>query len=87
MSRPLVSIQQKLAEKLSIINDRGVGMLTRIYNIKKVSKEASLPQTRLPNSGLESSNSICCTAYRRAEMRNRNQHSYPIRVWSLVLNT
>jgi len=26
----------KLAEKLSLINDRGVGMLTRIYNIKKV---------------------------------------------------
>lgn len=28
--------QQKLAEKLTILNDRGVGMLTRIYNIKKV---------------------------------------------------
>lgn len=26
----------KLAEKLSLVNDRGVGMLTRIYNIKKV---------------------------------------------------
>ena len=28
--------QQKLAEKLIILNDRAVGMLTRIYNIKKV---------------------------------------------------
>lgn len=28
--------QQKLAEKLTILNDRGVGMLTRLYNIKKV---------------------------------------------------
>lgn len=36
MSRSLVPSQQKLAEKLSLINDRGVGMLTRIYNIKKV---------------------------------------------------
>lgn len=36
MSRTLVSSQQKLAEKLAIINDRGIGMLTRIYNIKKV---------------------------------------------------
>ncbi|TRY96954.1 hypothetical protein DNTS_013243 [Danionella cerebrum] len=27
--------QQKLAEKLTILNDRGIGMLTRIYNIKK----------------------------------------------------
>jgi NCK-associated protein 1 len=36
MARPLVPSQQKLAEKLTIINDRGTGMLTRIYNIKKV---------------------------------------------------
>jgi len=28
--------QQKLAEKLTILNDRGVGLLTRLYNIKKV---------------------------------------------------
>jgi hypothetical protein len=28
--------QQKLAEKFTILNDRGIGMLTRIYNIKKV---------------------------------------------------
>uniref|UniRef100_A0A3B5M5S6 Uncharacterized protein n=1 Tax=Xiphophorus couchianus TaxID=32473 RepID=A0A3B5M5S6_9TELE len=28
--------QQKLAEKLTILNDRGIGMLTRVYNIKKV---------------------------------------------------
>lgn len=31
--------QQKLAEKLTILNDRGIGMLTRIFNIKKVKKE------------------------------------------------
>lgn len=36
MARSLVLSQQKLAEKLTILNDRGVGMLTRIYNIKKV---------------------------------------------------
>jgi hypothetical protein len=36
MARQLVPSQQKLAEKLSLINDRGIGMLTRIYNIKKV---------------------------------------------------
>lgn len=33
--------QQKLAEKLTILNDRGIGMLTRIYNIKKVRIRAS----------------------------------------------
>lgn len=28
--------QQKIAEKLVILNDRGLGMLTRISNLKKV---------------------------------------------------
>ncbi|XP_043549392.1 nck-associated protein 1 isoform X5 [Chiloscyllium plagiosum] len=35
MSRAVMSSQQKIAEKLTILNDRGIGMLTRIYNIKK----------------------------------------------------
>ena len=34
--RPINPSQQKLAEKLTILNDRGIGMLTRLYNIKKV---------------------------------------------------
>jgi len=29
--------QAKFAEKLIILNNRAIGMLTRIYNIKKVS--------------------------------------------------
>ena len=37
MVRSIVPNQQKLAEKLTVLNDRGIGMLTRIYNIKKVS--------------------------------------------------
>ena len=36
MARSINPSQQKLAERLTILNDRGVGMLTRIYNIKKV---------------------------------------------------
>ncbi len=28
--------QQKIAEKLTILNDRGVGMLARLSNLKKV---------------------------------------------------
>ncbi|XP_060594108.1 membrane-associated protein Hem-like isoform X2 [Ruditapes philippinarum] len=36
MSRSMIPSQQKLAEKLTILNDRGQGMLTRIYNIKKM---------------------------------------------------
>lgn len=36
MVRHLSVSQQKIAEKLTILNDRGIGMLTRLYNIKKV---------------------------------------------------
>jgi len=36
INHSIMSSQQKLAEKLTILNDRGVGMLTRISNIKKV---------------------------------------------------
>ena len=37
MDRSGSAAEQKLAEKLVILNNRGLGMLTRIYNIKKVS--------------------------------------------------
>ena len=37
LNHSIISSQQKLAEKLTILNDRGIGMLTRISNIKKVS--------------------------------------------------
>lgn len=36
MDRSVTVAEQKLAEKLVILNRRGRGMLTRIYNIKKV---------------------------------------------------
>ncbi|XP_074659971.1 nck-associated protein 1-like [Tubulanus polymorphus] len=36
MSRAMNPSQQKLAERLTILNTRGKGMLTRIYNIKKM---------------------------------------------------
>lgn len=39
MDRGVSVTEQRLAEKLSILNDRGLGILTRIYNIKKVSAE------------------------------------------------
>lgn len=38
MDRGVSITEQRLAEKLTILNERGVGMLTRIYNIKKVRK-------------------------------------------------
>lgn len=46
--------QQKLAEKLSIMHDRGVGMLTRIYNIKKACGDAKSKPSFLSDKSLES---------------------------------
>uniref|UniRef100_A0A4W3GL31 Uncharacterized protein n=1 Tax=Callorhinchus milii TaxID=7868 RepID=A0A4W3GL31_CALMI len=37
-------MQHKLAEKLTILNDRGRGVLTRVYNIKKVSVQGFGPE-------------------------------------------
>ncbi|XP_077986054.1 nck-associated protein 1-like [Glandiceps talaboti] len=54
MSRSMMQTQQKLAEKLTIINDRGVGMLTRIYNIKKACQDAKSKPTFLSDKALES---------------------------------
>jgi NCK-associated protein 1 len=36
MARALTATQHKLAERLTILNDRALGMLTRMYNIKKM---------------------------------------------------
>ncbi|XP_063219756.1 membrane-associated protein Hem [Bacillus rossius redtenbacheri] len=55
MARQLVPSQQKLAEKLSLINDRGIGMLTRIYNIKKACGDAKSKPGFLSDKTLESS--------------------------------
>lgn len=55
MARSLIPSQQKLAEKLTLINDRGIGMLTRIYNIKKACGDAKSKPAFLSDKTLESS--------------------------------
>ncbi|CAG7822378.1 unnamed protein product [Allacma fusca] len=47
--------QQKLAEKLTILNDRGVGLLTRLYNIKKACGDTKSKPGFLSEKTLESS--------------------------------
>lgn len=42
MVRTITPGHQKLAERLILLNDRGQGMLTRIYNIKKVGLDTDL---------------------------------------------
>ncbi|CAH1785632.1 unnamed protein product [Owenia fusiformis] len=48
-----MSSQQKLAEKLTILNDRGIGMLTRIYNIKKMLSNNESKPSFLADKSLE----------------------------------
>uniref|UniRef100_A0A0A9YNG5 Membrane-associated protein Hem n=5 Tax=Lygus hesperus TaxID=30085 RepID=A0A0A9YNG5_LYGHE len=55
MSRQIPPCQKKLAEKLILINDRGIGMLTRIYNIKKACGDAKSKPGFLSDKNLDSS--------------------------------
>lgn len=55
MSRPMNQNERKLSEKLIILNDRGIGMLTRIYNIKKACGDAKSKPGFLSDKNLESS--------------------------------
>ncbi|CAH1175635.1 unnamed protein product [Phaedon cochleariae] len=55
MSRQMSQNERKLSEKLIILNDRGVGMLTRIYNIKKACGDAKSKPGFLSDKNLESS--------------------------------
>ncbi|XP_013397025.1 nck-associated protein 1 isoform X2 [Lingula anatina] len=53
MARSITPSQQKLAEKLTILNDRGIGMLTRIYNIKKMLSNPESKPSFLTDKALE----------------------------------
>lgn len=55
MARSLNASQQKISEKLIILNDRGVGILTRIYNIKKACGDTKSKPGFLSDKSLESS--------------------------------
>ncbi|CAG0879245.1 unnamed protein product [Cyprideis torosa] len=50
----IIPTQQKLAEKLKILNDRGVGMMTRLYNIKKACSDPKFKPAFLSEKSLES---------------------------------
>uniref|UniRef100_A0AAQ5ZDK0 Nck-associated protein 1 n=1 Tax=Amphiprion ocellaris TaxID=80972 RepID=A0AAQ5ZDK0_AMPOC len=80
MSRGVIQpSQQKLAEKLTILNDRGIGMLTRVYNIKKqgqVWKACGDPKAKpsyLVDKNLESAVKFIVRKFPAVETRNNNQ--------------
>ncbi|XP_037829346.1 nck-associated protein 1 isoform X2 [Kryptolebias marmoratus] len=79
MSRGVIQpSQQKLAEKLTILNDRGIGMLTRVYNIKKqgqVWKACGDPKAKpsyLVDKNLESAVKFIVRKFPAVETRNNN---------------
>lgn len=55
MARSINPSQQKIAEKLIILNNRGTGILTRIYNIKKACGDSKSKPGFLSEKSLESS--------------------------------
>uniref|UniRef100_A0A670HVW4 Nck-associated protein 1 n=1 Tax=Podarcis muralis TaxID=64176 RepID=A0A670HVW4_PODMU len=64
--------QQKLAEKLTILNDRGVGMLTRLYNIKKACGDPKAKPSYLIDKNLESAVKFIVRKFPAVETRNNN---------------
>ncbi|XP_075927847.1 nck-associated protein 1 isoform X3 [Petromyzon marinus] len=73
MSRGIMPSQQKLAEKLTILNDRGVGMLTRIYNIKKACGDAKAKPQCLADKNLESAVKFIVRKFPHVDTRNNSQ--------------
>ncbi|KAG8124847.1 hypothetical protein E2320_020120, partial [Naja naja] len=73
MSRSVLQpSQQKLAEKLTILNDRGVGMLTRLYNIKKACGDPKAKPSYLVDKNLESAVKFIVRKFPAVETRNNN---------------
>uniref|UniRef100_A0A3P8XY47 Nck-associated protein 1 n=1 Tax=Esox lucius TaxID=8010 RepID=A0A3P8XY47_ESOLU len=62
-----------LAEKLTILNDRGIGMLTRIYNIKKACGDPKAKPSYLIDKNLESAVKFIVRKFPAVETRNNNQ--------------
>lgn len=54
MNHKMDVAQMKIAEKLIILNDRAVGMLTRLYNIKKACVDPNSKPQFFSEKSLES---------------------------------
>ncbi|PKU27455.1 nck-associated protein 1-like [Limosa lapponica baueri] len=77
MSLPSV-YQNKFAEKLTILNDRGRGVLVRIYNIKKTCSD---PKTRPPflsDKAMEPSIKFINKKFPHLDVRSSTQHLGPV---------
>ncbi|XP_074604970.1 nck associated protein 1 Hem isoform X2 [Brevipalpus obovatus] len=72
MVRHLSVSQQKIAEKLTILNDRGIGMLTRLYNIKKQSSDPKSRPSILSDKSLESAMKQIVRRFPHPDTRSNN---------------
>lgn len=78
---------QKIAEKLSILNDRGIGMLTRIYNIKKACSDAKSKPSFLCDKQLEPTiKSIIRRFPNTSELKSNQQQFAPLQAIKTEIN-
>ncbi|XP_049739314.1 nck-associated protein 1-like isoform X1 [Elephas maximus indicus] len=66
--------QHKLAEKLTILNDRGQGVLIRMYNIKKTCSDPKSKPPFLVEKSMESSLKYINKKFPNIDVRNSTQH-------------
>ncbi|KAE8626857.1 hypothetical protein XENTR_v10006787 [Xenopus tropicalis] len=70
--------QHKLAEKLMILNDRGKGVLIRIYNIKKTCSETKTKPPFFTEKSMESSIKYINKKFPNIDVRSSTQHLGPV---------
>ncbi|XP_017357377.1 nck-associated protein 1-like isoform X1 [Cebus imitator] len=70
--------QHKLAEKLTILNDRGQGVLIRMYNIKKTCSDPKSKPPFLLEKSMESSVKYINKKFPNIDVRNSTQHLGPV---------
>uniref|UniRef100_A0A8C8F2L4 Nck-associated protein 1 n=1 Tax=Oncorhynchus tshawytscha TaxID=74940 RepID=A0A8C8F2L4_ONCTS len=79
--------QQKLAEKFTILNDRGIGMLTRVYNIKKACGDPKAKPSYLIDKNLESAVKFIVRKFPAVETRNNNVSLSIVLYCEMYINT
>uniref|UniRef100_A0A6G1S5S9 Membrane-associated protein Hem n=1 Tax=Aceria tosichella TaxID=561515 RepID=A0A6G1S5S9_9ACAR len=78
---------QKIAEKLTILNDRGIGMLTRIYNIKKACSDSKSKPKFLCDKQLEPTiKSIIRRFPNTSELKSNQQQFAPLQAIKTDIN-
>ncbi|XP_036616965.1 nck-associated protein 1-like isoform X1 [Trichosurus vulpecula] len=70
--------QHKLTEKLTILNDRGRGVLIRIYNIKKTCSDPKSKPPFLLEKSMESSVKYISKKFPNIDVRSSTQHLGPV---------